>query len=84
MTTCPAGEPMLVSVVEAYRLDRYDNSVIILVTKPNRVVEAYRLDRYDNMCSLRTEHCCYVVEAYRLDRYDNDVFSVRLQAGQRL
>ena len=37
------------SVVEAYRLDRYDN----LKTLPERggdpVVEAYRLDRYDNL-----------------------------------
>ena len=41
--------PINRAVVEAYRLDRYDNRVV----HPNGillhlVVEAYRLDRYDN------------------------------------
>ncbi len=39
----------MVYVVEAYRLDRYDNInllEVMLLLAP--VVEAYRLDRYDN------------------------------------
>ncbi len=36
-------------VVEAYRLDRYDNLIIkINIPHIKMVVEAYRLDRYDN------------------------------------
>ena len=35
-------------VVEAYRLDRYDNSSKYQKYNSGRVVEAYRLDRYDN------------------------------------
>ena len=35
-------------VVEAYRLDRYDNSVWKNIPLDWNVVEAYRLDRYDN------------------------------------
>ena len=35
-------------VVEAYRLDRYDNCKEIVESPSKRVVEAYRLDRYDN------------------------------------
>ena len=35
-------------VVEAYRLDRYDNPHTITITTAVNVVEAYRLDRYDN------------------------------------
>ena len=35
-------------VVEAYRLDRYDNSVLSEHVRLLAVVEAYRLDRYDN------------------------------------
>ena len=35
-------------VVEAYRLDRYDNSSRVCSSTPVSVVEAYRLDRYDN------------------------------------
>ena len=38
----------LVSVVEAYRLDRYDNSDVFRRLRFQHVVEAYRLDRYDN------------------------------------
>ena len=38
----------LILVVEAYRLDRYDNLTINIVTMVLIVVEAYRLDRYDN------------------------------------
>ena len=38
-------------VVEAYRLDRYDNLTIPTRGRPQiSVVEAYRLDRYDNYC----------------------------------
>ena len=35
-------------VVEAYRLDRYDNLGFAVPNENVRVVEAYRLDRYDN------------------------------------
>ena len=35
-------------VVEAYRLDRYDNLSLAVTIPFSRVVEAYRLDRYDN------------------------------------
>ena len=35
-------------VVEAYRLDRYDNPLRSVISKLDQVVEAYRLDRYDN------------------------------------
>ena len=62
---------LFVAVVEAYRLDRYDNRSQACAILSNLVVEAYRLDRYDNF---RSESCtppCWVVEAYRLDRYDN-------------
>ena len=38
----------MVLVVEAYRLDRYDNREVAGEVIPIRVVEAYRLDRYDN------------------------------------
>ena len=37
-----------IGVVEAYRLDRYDNMLSRLVLASSWVVEAYRLDRYDN------------------------------------
>ena len=36
------------NVVEAYRLDRYDNDLMAGSYHDGRVVEAYRLDRYDN------------------------------------
>ncbi len=36
------------TVVEAYRLDRYDNTVFDTIEQASSVVEAYRLDRYDN------------------------------------
>ena len=36
-------------VVEAYRLDRYDNIEREGYCQNSRVVEAYRLDRYDNV-----------------------------------
>ncbi len=35
-------------VVEAYRLDRYDNLIMFCAPYFESVVEAYRLDRYDN------------------------------------
>ena len=59
-------------VVEAYRLDRYDNPLRRSARSSFRVVEAYHLDRYDNSKdpSLRLLPT-FVVEAYRLDRYDN-------------
>ena len=38
-------------VVEAYRLDRYDNFGFVLGLIICTVVEAYRLDRYDNFAS---------------------------------
>ena len=37
------------AVVEAYRLDRYDNERNALPFATIMVVEAYRLDRYDNL-----------------------------------
>ena len=41
-------------VVEAYRLDRYDNLVKTenLSVGQRAVVEAYRLDRYDNLLTV--------------------------------
>ena len=36
-------------VVEAYRLDRYDNLMMPALMMSSLVVEAYRLDRYDNL-----------------------------------
>ena len=47
--------PAPVQVVEAYRLDRYDNLNLPSLTILVSVVEAYRLDRYDNfhMASIR-------------------------------
>ena len=43
-------------VVEAYRLDRYDNDNLAQPLAGETVVEAYRLDRYDNSerSSIRT------------------------------
>ena len=63
----------LESVVEAYRLDRYDNFIMFKMRmRPDLVVEAYRLDRYDNLGHATIcRHRPAVVEAYRLDRYDN-------------
>ena len=49
MTTNFSSNPILcVIVVEAYRLDRYDNRVSHSWAVNKGVVEAYRLDRYDN------------------------------------
>ena len=64
----------LVTVVEAYRLDRYDNFVERTFDNVNCVVEAYRLDRYDNFLLTAVRRLEHVVEAYRLDRYDNMLF----------
>ena len=61
----------LSSVVEAYRLDRYDNRNVHVLGSNCGVVEAYRLDRYDNVRIFIFCICICVVEAYRLDRYDN-------------
>ena len=62
----------IMMVVEAYRLDRYDNcKTSFLDFRLIRVVEAYRLDRYDNYKVLVVLFPALVVEAYRLDRYDN-------------
>ena len=49
MTTssCADIQP-LQRVVEAYRLDRYDNFSARAASRAATVVEAYRLDRYDN------------------------------------
>ena len=58
-------------VVEAYRLDRYDNTLAEALHHWTKVVEAYRLDRYDNPFFDTAEPEPFVVEAYRLDRYDN-------------
>ena len=49
MTTFwPRRRPSTKYVVEAYRLDRYDNFLQADPIATRRVVEAYRLDRYDN------------------------------------
>ena len=41
--------PINRTVVEAYRLDRYDNNTSVITGHLGfMVVEAYRLDRYDN------------------------------------
>ena len=61
-------------VVEAYRLDRYDNLVSTATAGALLVVEAYRLDRYDNCRCTGLRESLLVVEAYRLDRYDNSFF----------
>ena len=69
-------------VVEAYRLDRYDNLCFVTVTcNTTGVVEAYRLDRYDNLSSMAVPFFITVVEAYRLDRYDNKRFSWQASIG---
>ena len=49
MTTshCPALTDQTI-VVEAYRLDGYDNMKMGAVRRSTPVVEAYRLDGYDN------------------------------------
>ena len=72
-------------VVEAYRLDRYDNSYLDTYVLEQVVVEAYRLDRYDNISFVATDLILKVVEVYRLDRYDNLVFlfSMNATAGCR-
>ena len=59
------------TVVEAYRLDRYDNVIVFRNLFQHLVVEAYRLDRYDNFVCAKLYVFEWVVEAYRLDRYDN-------------
>ncbi len=48
-TQTGSGRLLHIAVVEAYRLDRYDNSQRIHIDRNVSVVEAYRLDRYDNM-----------------------------------
>ena len=49
MTTCIYATNLDVEVVvEAYRLDRYDNTQTMQSSVGITVVEAYRLDRYDN------------------------------------
>ena len=53
-TSLCSREPPSQKVVEAYRLDRYDNSFLIPSPVNVIVVEAYRLDRYDNSLSLST------------------------------
>ena len=63
--------PINRTVVEAYRLDRYDNFIGVILNQIIVVVEAYRLDRYDNSLRLTLRLRLLVVEAYRLDRYDN-------------
>ena len=51
-------------VVEAYRLDRYDNFYRARGSKHQGVVEAYRLDRYDNKFGVIILALSKVVEAY--------------------
>ena len=45
--------PLDRTVVEAYRLDRHDNSVPDAGNNLTVVVEAYRLDRHDNFVNHR-------------------------------
>ena len=45
-------------VVEAYRLDRYDNLYAQPAFENQAVVEAYRLDRYDNSFYSRHGRFC--------------------------
>ena len=40
-----------IPVVEACRLDRYDNTTLVFLCAHAVVVEACRLDRYDNVFS---------------------------------
>lgn len=63
--------PINRTVVEAYRLDRYDNPIRCSYSRSSRVVEAYRWDRYDNAEEASKAFAKDVVEAYLLDRYDN-------------
>ena len=71
-TTRPLKIPGNYRVVEAYRLDKYDNiEEAVQETYPPWVVEAYRLDKYDNIWSNLRYISVQVVEAYRLDKYDN-------------
>ena len=50
MTTWPNyNRKNIAVVVEAYRLDRYDNLKQLNIGLVGSVVEAYRLDRYDNL-----------------------------------
>ena len=63
-------------VVEAYRLDRYDNPQVSRASFVAVVVEAYRLDRYDNSSPQPFPRLTLVVEAYRLDSYDNIILQV--------
>ena len=72
-TSINSGSSERSAVVEAYRLDRYDNFLRYGLCASWLIVEAYRLDRYDNSKWLFTCPHLTVVEAYRLDRYDNDL-----------
>ena len=62
MTTLVVGvSGVTSSVVEAYRLDRYNNSYAHNRLREEYVVEAYRLDRYDNSLlpsSAQSHPCC--------------------------
>ena len=49
-------------VVEAYRLDRYDNTGRMGAISLNKVVEAYRLDRYDNLIYTKNPHVAVVLQ----------------------
>ena len=56
MTTGSTGCILInLAVVEAYRLDRYDNLTFPCSLRHSLVVEAYRLDRYDNSCIYSTD-----------------------------
>ena len=63
--------PCLLFVLEAYRLDRYENCYFLAVGRNQLVLEAYRLDRYENCPSILLRELWLVLEAYRLDRYEN-------------
>ena len=59
------------NVVEACRLDGYDNLGVTHLVGGLHVVEACRLDGYDNFDDVDGRPFGGVVEACRLDGYDN-------------
>ena len=64
--------PLYRTVVEAYRLGKYDNINVNYQIGHAHVVEAYRLGKYDNYYYvLQNSQLPNVVEAYRLGKYDN-------------
>ena len=77
MTTNLAQHFLQDPVVEACRLDGYDNSSGMLGFR-KVVVEACRLDGYDNI-EVNYHLSVNVVEACRLDGYDNHHNNIKFQ-----